>query len=64
MMRRGQGGRGQRRCEERRKKDDGGDEEEVRREKERGGERGPEVGGCETRAHALRGRLPMIETPF
>lgn len=25
---------------------------------------GPGLGGCETRAHALRGRPLMIETPF
>lgn len=55
---------GQRWCEKRGKRDDGGDEEEVRREKEGGGVRGPEVGGCETRAHTLRGRLLMTETPF
>lgn len=45
-------------------RDDGGNEEEVRREKESGGERGPGVGGFETRAHTLRGKLLMIETPF
>lgn len=39
-------------------------EEEVRREKEGGGERRPEVGGCEARAHTLRGRLQVTEAPL